>query len=138
MPELVSEKMGVKEGMRAFFLDAPPEAVAAMNLPPLVIADTLEGTFDYIHYFVKSRAELDAHVAELKAHLAPGGRLWISWPRGGQLGTDLKIKTVIAIGYSHGLVESVNLRIDDVWTGLKFTRPKPGKTYHNRYGRLLE
>ena len=66
MPELVSEKMGVKEGMRAFFLDAPPEAVAAMNLPPLIVADTLEGTFDYIHYFVKSRAELDTHLAELR------------------------------------------------------------------------
>ena len=138
MPKLVSEKMGVKEGMRAFFLDAPPEAVAVMHLPSLIVADTLEGMFDYIHYFVKSRAELDAHLADLKAHLAPGGRLWVSWPRGGRLGTDLTIKTVIAIGYSHGLVESVNLRIDDVWTGLKFTRPKPGKTYHNRYGRLPE
>ncbi|MDV2482214.1 hypothetical protein F8E02_09425 [Methanoculleus sp. Wushi-C6] len=136
MPESVSEKMGVKEGTRAFFMDAPPEAVAAMNLPSLNIADDLEGTFDYIHYFVKSLAELDTHLAELKAHLAPGGKLWISWPKGGQLGTDLNIRKVIAIGYNHGLVESVNLRIDDVWTGLKLTRPEPGKVYNNSYGRL--
>lgn len=64
------------------------------------------------------------------------GKLWIAWPKGGRLGTDLDMKQVIRIGYNHGLVESTQLRIDDTWTALKFTWPKPNKTYNNSYGKL--
>ena len=34
------------------------------------------------------------------------------------------------------MVESTCLRIDDTWSGLKFTHPKPGKVYANSYGTL--
>ena len=73
---------------------------------------------------------------ELRDRLRPGGMLWVSWPKGGKLGTDLTIKSVIAIGYELNMVESTCLRIDEVWSGLKFTHPKPGKTYANSYGTL--
>ena len=62
--------------------------------------------------------------------------LWVSWPKDGKLGTDLNIKTVIKLGYDYGLVESTCLRIDAIWSGLKFTHPKKGKVYHNSYGKL--
>ena len=62
--------------------------------------------------------------------------LWASWPKGEKLGTDLNIKTVIKLGYDYGLVESTCLRIDAIWSGLKFTHPKKGKVYHNSYGKL--
>ena len=42
----------------------------------------------------------------------------------------------IEIGYRHGLVESTCLRIDETWSGLKFTHPKRGKVYNNRFGTL--
>jgi len=44
--------------------------------------------------------------------------------------------TVIAslLDYDLNMVESTCLRIDDVWSGLKFTHPKPGKIYANSYG----
>jgi hypothetical protein len=60
----------------------------------------------------------------------------VSWPKRGQLGSDLSLATVIGIGYDAGLVESTCLRIDDVWAGLRFTHPKPGRTYANSYGTL--
>ncbi|MGB3954273.1 MAG: hypothetical protein WBL05_03150 [Brooklawnia sp.] len=62
--------------------------------------------------------------------------LWISWPKGGRLGTDLNLKIVIPIGYDLGMVESTCLRVDDVWSALKFTHPKAGRHYANRYGTL--
>ena len=36
------------------------------------------------------------------------------------------------------MVESTSLRVDDTWSALKFTHPKPGKTYRNSYGTLPE
>jgi len=72
----------------------------------------------------------------VRPHLAAGGKLWVSWPKGRQRGSNLTVHSVERIVYQHSLVESTNLRIDDTWTSLKCTHPKPGKTYHNSYGTL--
>jgi len=132
----VSQKMGVKAGMRAFFVNAPQSALEAINLPRLDIGSELQGEFDYLHFFTTTQAELDAIFPKLKRHLKPTGMLWISWPKSKQLNTDLVLDRVINIGYSHGLVESTCLSVDATWSGLKFTHPKKGKTYHNSHGQL--
>lgn len=132
----VAQKMGIKPGARAHLRDAPPAAVAAMGLPNLDLAETLTGEFDYLHLFVVRQDRMRAQFGGLRDRLSPGGMLWVSWPKGGKLGTDLTIKSVIAIGYDQNMVESTCLRIDETWAGLKFTHPKPGKTYTNSYGTL--
>jgi hypothetical protein len=132
----VSQKMGVKEGMRAFFLNAPKSALEAINLPSLEIDTVLQGEFDYIHFFSKTQAEMVGSFPKLKRHLKPTGMLWLSWPKGKKLGTDLALPVVISIGYSHGLVESTCLTVDATWSGLKFTYPKKDKVYQNSYGHL--
>ena len=132
----VSEKMGVKEGARAIFVNAPETALGAIEPPGLDVAPGLAGGFDYVHLFARSRAELDDAFPRLKAHLKPTGMLWVSWPKGKKLGTDLSLPKVIEIGYGHGLVESKCLSVDATWSALKFTHPVKGKVYSNSYGRL--
>jgi hypothetical protein len=132
----VSAKMGIKAASRAILLHAPAEAVEAIDLPELTLASRLTGSFDYIHYFVTTQAALDGKFAQLREHLKPTGMLWVSWPKGRKNGTDLTLTTVIKIGYDHGLVESKALSIDETWSGLKFTHPKAGKVYKNRFGKL--
>ncbi|MFW6775415.1 class I SAM-dependent methyltransferase [Nocardioides sp. CPCC 205120] len=134
----VAQKMGVAPGSRAHLCGAPATATAAMDLPDLDLPEQLGGEFDYLHLFTTRQHEMRAAFPDLRDHLRPGGMLWVSWPKGGRLGTDLTIKSVIAIGYELGMVESTCLRIDDVWAGLKFTHPKPGKVYANSYGTLPE
>jgi hypothetical protein len=130
----VAEKMGVKVGTRAVFVRAPDDAVSAMKLPELERARAMRGMFGYIHLFVTSDREMEREFPKAKKHLADGGMLWVSWPKGG----GLKMKDVIRIGYDHGLVESTGLSVDEHWSGLKFTWPKAGKTYHNSFGKLPE
>ena len=136
MTRAVSAKMGIKEGARAIFVNAPTTALTAIDLPELEIATGLTGTFDYIHLFAMSRQELDGTFPTLKAHLKPTGMLWVSWPKNRQLGTDLALPEVIRIGYRHGLVESKTLSVDATWSAIKFTHPVEGKAYHNSYGQL--
>lgn len=136
MAKTVSEKMGVVEGARTFLQNAPDSAVAAMRLPGLKVGQSLRGTFDYIHLFATSQAEMDEAFPRLTRHLKPTGMLWVSWPKARQLDSDLTLAVVIRIGYSHGVVESKTLSIDATWSGIKFTHPKPGKKYHNKYGEL--
>jgi hypothetical protein len=136
MPRSVAEKMGLKAGARTLFVNAPESALASIEPPNLDVSTTIDGEFGYIHLFVISQAEMEEQFPRLKAHLQPAGALWVSWPKGRQLGTDLALPEVIRIGYRHGLVESTTLRVDDTWSAIKFTHPKPGKQYHNSYGQL--
>ena len=138
MSRTVSQKMGLKEGMRAFLLNAPASALRAMQLPELNTSGNLLGEFDYAHLFTTSQAEMDVNFPKLQRHLKQTGMLWVSWPKAKQLGTDLTLPLVIRIGYSHGLVESTALSVDTTWSGLKFTHPKLGKTYRNSHGQLPE
>lgn len=136
MERTVAMKMGVKENMKAFFLHAHVEVVCSMELPSLDVSSELNEEFDYIHLFVKSQTEFKECFPVLRPYLKSTGMLWVSWPKGGKLGTDLNIKNVIKLGYDFGLVESTCLSIDKIWSGLKFTHPKKGKVYNNSYGKL--
>ena len=132
----VSKKMGIKEDNRAIFINAPAEAIEAIDLPSLDIASKLTGYFDYIHLFAKSESVFRKSFPKLKAHLKPSGMLWASWPKNRQLGTDLSLTKIINIGYGFGLVESTCLSVDSIWSALKFTHPKEGKVYNNSHGKL--
>ncbi len=132
----VAAKMGLKPGMRSHFVSAPNEALADIGLPPLRTVDHLDGLFDYIHLFAIDQLLLDKSLPILRPHLDQYGKLWVSWPKGGKLGTNLNIREVIRIGYNHNLVESTCLSIDSTWSALKFTHPVPGRRYNNSYGTL--
>jgi len=136
MERSVAEKMGIKESSKAILVNADEEAIKNIKLPVLDIATKLENDFDYIHLFVKKQSEFIEQFPKLKDYLKPTGILWVSWPKGGKLETDLNIKTVIKLGYDFGLVESTCLSVNEIWSGLKFTHPKKGKTYNNSYGKL--
>lgn len=136
MARTVAEKMGIKDGARAIFIDAPESSLKSIDLPSLDVASEFVGAFDYIHLFAKTQAELDLAFPKLKAHLKPTGMLWVSWPKNRKLGTDLVLPRIIEIGYNHGLVESKTLSVDSTWSAIKFTHPKEGKVYNNSYGRL--
>lgn len=136
MTEGASKKMGIKEGGRAFLINVPPEAVQALALPDLEMASALTGEFDYLLLFTESQKDLNDQLPKLKAHLKPGGMLWVSWPKGGQLGTDLSLPKLIQLGYDHGLVESKTVSINATWSAIKYTHPKKGKVYKNRFGKL--
>ena len=132
----VAQKMGIKENSSGHFVNAPDDALADIQFPEIKINKTLEGELDYIHLFVKSQDELRELFPKLKNHLQLNGMLWVSWPKNRQLDTDLTLPKVIEIGYSFGLVESISLSVNEVWSALKFTYPKKGKTYQNSHGTL--
>lgn len=132
----VSQKMGIKGNSRVLFINAPGDAIYEMELPEIDIAKKLNGEFDYIHLFVKNESEYKDKFPDLKSHLKLSGMLWVSWPKGGLLDTDLSLPKVIKTGYEFGLVESTCLSINSIWSALKFTHPKKGKVYNNSHAVL--
>lgn len=134
----VAQKMGVVAGSRARLVDAPANAVHSMQLPDIEWLDERAEQLDYAHLFVTDSNQMRIKFTRLRDQLKTDGDLWVSWPKAGRFGTDLNLVSVIAIGYELNMVESTCLRINDVWAGLKFTHPKPGKSYRNSYGQLSD
>jgi hypothetical protein len=132
----VAEKMGVRTGSTACIEDAPHDILARMELPHLAMTPDSDTARNFMLVFVERQAALNQVFPNLKERLAMQGALWVCWPKGRQHGTDLTIRDVIRIGYSHRLVESKAISIDATWSALKFTHPRPGKNYSNRYGTL--
>ena len=132
----VAQKMGIKENSKTFLMNAPKEAIGALNLPNIQLTEELNGKFDYIHLFVKHQIEQTILFPQLKEHLNLEGMLWVSWPKGGKLESDLSLPKVIKIGYEFGLVESTCLSVNSIWSALKFTHPKKGKIYNNSHAKL--
>lgn len=136
MSRPIAEKIGVKNDMLTFFVNAPVDFADIIDLPDVALRSRLQGEFDYIHFFVITQKEFHDTFQKLKQHLKKDGMLWVSWPKSKQKQTDLSITKVIEIGYDYGLVESKAISINSIWSALKFTFPKDGKTYNNSYGKL--
>jgi hypothetical protein len=116
------EKLGIKPGRRALFVNAPPGFERTLGkLPPDVkVEKSLLGPLDFIHCFATKRQELEARFLKLKQALAVGGMLWISWPkRASKVPTDIDENVVRGVALAHGLVDVKVCAVDDVWSGLK-------------------
>src|ERR687894_285859 len=73
----VSKKLGIKEGTRAIFLNAPEAARGAIDPPSLDVASELAGEFDYIHGFVESKTlSVDATWSAMKFTYPKKGKVY--------------------------------------------------------------
>jgi len=90
MPESpLAKKMKLKSGLKAAVINAPENYVDTLK-HDTAMSPTLNGKFDWIQIFVKSKAELDALVAKVSKALRPESMLWISFPKGSsKFQTDL-------------------------------------------------
>lgn len=117
------KKLGLKDGMRAYVLEAPPAYPALLGDLPAGIhfLQKPEAGLDFIHYFARAAAALDTQFPTLKSLLTPVGMLWISWPKkSSPLSTDLNRDRIREMGLGHGLVDVKVCAVDADWSALKF------------------
>ena len=85
MPESpLAKKMKLKPGQRLAIINPPQGYLDELNPLPAgaELAVKLEGQFDWIQIFVKTRSELDGLVPQVLPALKPDSLLWISYPKG--------------------------------------------------------
>jgi hypothetical protein len=90
MPESpLAKKLKLKSGLKAAVINAPENYVDTLK-HDTAMSPTLNGKFDWIQIFVKSKAELDALAPKASRALRPESMLWISFPKGtSKIQTDL-------------------------------------------------
>ncbi|HMN13672.1 MAG TPA: hypothetical protein PKD55_15265 [Bellilinea sp.] len=136
MTRPLPEKMGIKESDRVLILNAPEDWLSPLDAASLLPPPD-GGQYEHVLFFAVHAEEISEAIEGLKRKIGKSGKIWITWPKGGKLGTDLNLDKVVKLVYPKGLVESVNLAVDGTWTALKFTWPKPGKDYNNSHAVLI-
>ena len=110
----MSGKLQIKPGQSVAVLNAPP----GLELPGVPVAAAADDA-DVVLAFVTRREDLDS--AEQAVAEARGDRLaWISYPKGGQLGTDLNRDRLAAALAGRGVQPVRQVSIDDTWSALRF------------------
>jgi hypothetical protein len=115
-------KLGIKEGARVAFLNTPPDFAGLVDpLPERVeVLAAAEPGLDVVVYFTLSRRELEHHVEELMAAIAPAGALWVCWPKkSSAVPTDMTEDVVRQVTLPLGLVDNKVAAVDATWSGLR-------------------
>ena len=118
----LAQKLGIKPGMRAWFIGVPDHVRAEMDrdAPPFELLETPEPPVDLALAFVTSCAVLDCELRMLLPLIARDGTIWVSWPKkASKAPTDITEDVIRAVALPLHLVDVKVCAIDDVWSGLK-------------------
>jgi hypothetical protein len=116
----ILEKLRYSPQQRAIVLNAP--ASYAPTLSDLPLEDRLEGDFDFIHVFVTDRSDVQRDGQRWREALKDDGILWVSYPKGKSIPTDLNRDSLNRALQDHGLQGVSQVAIDDIWSALRFKR----------------
>lgn len=121
----LARKLGIKEGHRVAFVDAPETFSAALGALPdggrLMSPGSRAASLDVIVAFFTQRRALKRRLAGLSGRMDRAGGLWIAWPkRGSGVASDLGDALVRELGLGAGLVDNKVCAVDETWSALRF------------------
>jgi len=114
-------KLRYRPDTRVYVVGAPASFEAELAAMPkgTTRAKALGKDLDLIHAFFTRKSEFERDIGRLKRALQPAGILWVSYPKGKGLGTDLNRDILRESAAKVGL-EAVSLvAIDDAWSALR-------------------
>ena len=118
----LAQKLGLKTGMRAWFLGMPESVRAEIerDAPTLEQLDTPEPPVNLAHIFVTSCPALDCELRMLLPLIARDGAIWVSWPKkASTVPTDITEDVIRGVALPLGLVDVKVCAVDDIWSGLR-------------------
>ncbi|HEY4944400.1 MAG TPA: hypothetical protein VII56_23430 [Rhizomicrobium sp.] len=119
-PRSLADKLGIKDGMALYVLNAPKDYRALLGIAAKFAAKPPQGGADFVHLFVASTAELDRHLPLARKAMKNDGMLWVSWyKKSAKIPTDVTEDTIRAHALKTDLVDVKVCAVSDVWSGLK-------------------
>jgi len=121
--KLVADKLHVKSGEQAVAINVPSNI--QMALGKAFITQTgapRAGQFDLVLYFATDKSLLGKDLPGMVAALKPGGRLWVAYPKGTTIKTDLNRDTLQAFLQPKKWQGVSMVTVDDIWAAMRFKR----------------
>ncbi|MEM1092454.1 MAG: DUF3052 domain-containing protein [Pseudomonadota bacterium] len=117
------QKLGLKPGMRCLVLGAPDHYDELLAGAEGVRFMKRAKSADVVHLFCRRRADLTRRIDAALGKVAPGGMLWLSWPKkSSPLFRDLTEDELRRVVLPTGWVDVKVCAVDHDWSGLKFLR----------------
>ena len=117
------KKLGIKPGQKMLILNAPEGYIQALGTLPAgaEVKISAGGTFDYVHLFVRNKADIDNHATTAMYSLKPGGLLWFTYPKkSSSINTDITRDIGWDALTAAGIRPVTQIAIDDTWSALRF------------------
>jgi len=123
-----AEKLGIKAGARVALIDPPPDYVRVLGKLPqdVSLEEEPEETLPLTLWFVRDPDGYASRLADMRRR-AMKTRIWIIYPKGGPKGrqsSGLTQSLIREAALSVGLVDYKVCSVNDVWTGLLFTKKR--------------
>lgn len=123
----LAKKMKLKSGLKAAIINAPESYVDTLK-HDTALSPTLNGKFDWIQIFVRTKAEMDALAPKATNALKPESILWISFPKGSS-----KIQTDLTRDKGWDILQKLDLKwvnlvsVNDTWSAFALRPYKEGE-----------
>ena len=117
------KKLGYKTGITAALDGAPSNYVPMLQLPSEIDIHWIHEPTKrvaFVHVFCREAQVLKKKLMRLRKLIAPGGIIWVSWPKKASgVQTDVTEEVIRSFALPIGLVDIKVCAIDEVWSGLK-------------------
>ena len=119
----LAKKLSLKSGLRTWWEDMPDAVRGEIEADEGLVLDHLdapEAPIEAAHIFVTLRADMEDRLKRLRPLLAPGGFIWVSWPKkASKVPTDMSEDGIRDVALPLGLVDVKVCAVDETWSGLK-------------------
>jgi hypothetical protein len=131
-PSPLAKKMKFDGAKNAAIINAPEGYLKLLKPFPsgLKASDNLNGKFDWIQVFVKTKAEFDALIPKALKAMAAESRIWISFPKGSS-----KIQTDLTRDKGWDSLRGADLKwinlisVNEVWSAFNLRTYKAGEEH---------
>jgi hypothetical protein len=118
MSRTIAQKLGVKAGNRVYPINAPAGYARLLGDLPDGASLTDRPPAEVVHLFAHDAAELQRSGKAAIDAVAPGGLLWISYPKGGR--TDLHRDSLMLALVPDGWRGVSLIAVDETWSAARF------------------
>jgi len=117
----VAQKLFIRDNYTILLLGAPKGFKELLGKLPAGAKVVTKATkpVDLVQVFAAKKAEMLDLLRKAKPLLKEGGLLWATYPKAGQLDTDLKREVVWECGEAVGMRCVSQIAVDDVWSSLR-------------------
>jgi hypothetical protein len=126
----LAKKLKLKPGMKALIINAPEGYIASLDPLPdgITVSESLEGEYDWVQAFFKTKGDVDNLLPDLRKALQPNGLIWMSFPKGSS-----KMQTDLTRDKGWDALKAVDLMwltlvsVNDTWSAFSMRPYKPGE-----------
>jgi hypothetical protein len=117
----VAQKLFIRENYIVLLVNAPKgykDSIGALPKGARIVSKSTKPV-DLIQVFATTKAEMTELLRKAKPLLKEDGLMWATYPKAGQLNTDLKREVIWDCGRVVGMDCVSQIAVDDVWSALR-------------------